>query len=178
MAIQASSPKIHVARSRARLKSGEEVQYAYLRYSVWDEAKGRLQPKPLAGLGRTDQLDEQRVESLEGFIKAWLRKDSQLPFEALEERFRAAEPQLRILCSRDFGLRWVIEQAWRELGYQDALESLARGREHEVGLDVAVFALVLVQLIAPQSKRAISRCSTSSSPSVFTNSVCDLTRSS
>jgi len=113
---RSASPRLHVARSRARLKSGEEVQYAYLRYSVWDEKKGRWQPKQLAGVGRVDQIDEGRLDTLEGFLKEWLRKDSSLPVEALQERFKAAEPAFKILCSRDFGLRWVIEQAWEELG--------------------------------------------------------------
>jgi hypothetical protein len=150
-------PKLHVARSRARLKSGEEVQYAYLRYSVWDEKKGRQQPKQLASLGRTDQTDEGRLASLEGFLKEWLRKDSDLPFEALEERFKAAEPAFKILCSRDFGLRWIAEQAWEELGYKDALAELAVQTRHEFRVDVAVFAMVLVQLVAPQSKRGAAR---------------------
>lgn len=157
MAVKAKSPMIHVARSRATLRSGEQVQYAYVRYSVYDPKKGRLQPKALAGLGRVDKLDEGRLGTLEGFLKDWLRKDSSLPFEALEERFRAAEPELRILCSRGFGLRWLVEQAWEELGYKEALAKLAAGREHHVAVDVAIFGMVLAQLICPQSKRAMAR---------------------
>ena len=157
MAVKAKSPMVHVARSRATLKSGEKVQYAYVRYSVHDPKKGRLQPKQLAGLGRVDQLDEQRLGTLEGFLKEWLRKDSSLPFEALEERFRAAQPELRILCSRSFGLRWLIEQAWDELGYREALAELAEGREHAVSVDVTIFGMVLAQLVCPQSKLSMSR---------------------
>lgn len=159
MAIQTKSatPRLHVARSRARLKSGEEVQYAYLRYSVWDETKGRYQPKQLASLGRTSQIDDERLGSLESFLKEWLKKDSDLPFEALQERFKAAEPAFRILCSRDFGLRWVVEQAWEELGYKEALAELAEETAHEFRADIAIFAMVLVQLVSPRSKRGAAR---------------------
>ena len=157
MAVKAKSPMVHIARSRATLKTGEAVQYAYVRYSVYDPAKGRLQPKQLAGLGRVDALDEERLGTLEGFLKEWLRKDSTLPFDALEERFRAAQPELRILCSRSFGLRWVLEQAWEQLGYKEALAGLAEGREHAFPVDVTVFGMVLAQLICPQSKLAMSR---------------------
>src|SRR5690606_33676674 len=118
---------------------------------------GRYQAKPLASLGRTDRIDDQRLDSLEGFLKEWLRKDSSLPFEALQERLKASEPALRVLCSRDFGLRWVIEQAWEELGYRKAIEELALRGCHEFRVDVAIFAMVLVQLIAPQSKRGMAR---------------------
>jgi len=156
VSVDAATPRLHVARSRARLKSGEEVQYAYVRYEVWDERKARYQPKPLASLGRVDRIDDDRLESLEGFLKEWLRKDSSLPFEALQERFKAAEPALRILCSRDFGLRWLVEQAWDELGYREAVAELAKHTEHAFRVDVAIFAMVLIQLVAPQSKRGMA----------------------
>jgi hypothetical protein len=157
MSISAAPPRLHVAKSRAKLASGEEVQYAYVRYSVWDEKKNRFQPKPLASLGRVDQLDGERLGSLEGFLKEWLRKDSALPFEALQERFKAAESALQIVCSRDFGLRWLVEQAWAELGYKEAVAELAKHTGHEFRVDVAVFAMVLLQLLAPQSKRGMAQ---------------------
>lgn len=155
--IETANPgTIHLVKSPAKLANGRTCHYAYLRYQVWDPKKGRHQPKPLASLGRTDTLDEDRVDDLVGFLKRWLQKDSALPFEALRERFKEAAPSFKILCSRDFGLRWLIEQAWAELGYKEAVEELCRGRKHEFRVDVAIFAMVLTQLVAPQSKRGMS----------------------
>jgi hypothetical protein len=152
----AVAPRLHVARSAARLADGKVYHYAYLRYEVWDEKKRRHQPKPLASLGRTDRLDEERVESLGGFLREWLRKDSSLPFDALRERFQSLESTFQILCSRDFGLRFLVEQAWVELGYGEVVEELAREVGGEGRVDLAIFSMVLVQLLAPQSKRGMA----------------------
>jgi hypothetical protein len=148
--------RIHVARSPTQLADGEVYHYAYLRYEVWDEKKNRLQPKALASLGRVDGLDEDRLKTVGGFLKEWLRKDSSLPFEALRDRLDSVAPTIRILCSRDFGLRWIIEQAWQELGYSEAVAELSRGSAKLFDVDLAIFAMVLVQLVAPQSKRGMA----------------------
>ena len=148
----ATRPSLHLVRTRATSSNGEVHEYAYLRYEVWDEGKGRLQPVSVAALGRTERLDERRVDALGGFLREWLRKDSPLPFEALKERLEVAEPAMRILCSRDFGLRFLVEQAWRELGYKDVIAGLAPEGALAEKFEIAVFAMVLVQLIAPQSK--------------------------
>lgn len=149
-------PRIHIAKSPCKLADGKVYRYAYVRYEVWDEKKGRYQPKPLASLGRTDRLDEERVESLGGFLREWLRKDSSLPFDALKDRFEELEASFRILCSRDFGLRWIIEQAWEELGYRDAIEELCDDAEVTFPADLAIFAMVVSQLVAPRSKRGLA----------------------
>jgi hypothetical protein len=152
-----ATPSLHVVKTRVTKPNGRVYEYAYLRYEVWDEAKRRLQPVPVAALGRTDTLEDGRLQSLGDFLREWLRKDSSLPFEALKARFSEAEPAFRILCSRDFGLRFLVEQVWRELGYAEALTAITGGTEKGRRLEIAVFAMVLVQLIAPQSKRGVSR---------------------
>lgn len=151
------TPSLHVVKSRTRKPDGRVYEYAYLRYEVWDESKGRLQPVPVASLGRTDRLDDGRLDSLGDFLREWLRKDSSLPFEALKERFSEAEPTFRILCSRDFGLRFLVEQCWRELGYCEAVHAIVGEGEKARRLEIAIFAMVLVQVLAPRSKRRGSR---------------------
>jgi len=149
-------PSLHLVRSRTKVAPGRVYEYAYLRYEVWDERKGRLQPVPVASLGRTDRLDEERVDSLAQFLRDWLRKDSALPFEALQARFETAVPAFRILCSRGFGMRLLIEQAWRELGYADAVAEILEDSDKADRLERAIFAMIVVQLITPQSKRGMS----------------------
>lgn len=151
------TPSLHVVRTRTRKPDGRVYEYAYLRYEIWDGAKGRFQPVPVASLGRTDKLDDGRLDTLGGFLREWLRKDSSLPFEALKERFSDAGPTFRILCSRDFGLRFLVEQCWRELGYSEAVHAIVGEGEKARRLEIAIFAMVLVQVIAPQSKRGSSR---------------------
>ncbi len=151
-----NEPRLHIARSPTPLADGKVYHYAYLRYEVWDPKKNRYQPKPLASLGRVDRLDEGRLKTLGGFLQEWLRKDSSLPYEALEERFQAAEPVFQILLSRDFGLRWVFEQVWAELGYKDVVAQLGERLRDGSKVELAIFAMVLVQLVCPQSKRGIA----------------------
>lgn len=146
-------PSVYVVKTAAEAKG---VQYAYLRYDEWDEQKGRMQPKPIASLGRADKLDEERLGSLGGFLREWLKKDSALPFEALKDRLKEAEPTLRILVSREFGLRWIVEQAWDELGYKDVIAEITKGKNHHFRVDVAIFGMVLAEIVAPQSKLALA----------------------
>lgn len=147
------TPTVYVVQTPAK---GKGVQFAYLRYDEWDESLGRSQPKALASLGRVDKLDQERLGSLGGFLREWLKKDSALPIDALKERVKAAQPVLRILCSRDFGLRWLVEQAWGELGYKEVLAEIATTTAHKFRVDVAIFGMVLAEVVAPQSKLALS----------------------
>jgi Transposase DDE domain len=132
------------------------VQYAYLRYDEWDEQKGRMQPKPVASLGPAHKLDDERLGSLGDFLREWLKKDSALPFDALKDRLKAAEPTLRILVSREFGLRWIVEQAWDELGYKEVIAEITKTKDHWFRADVAIFGMVLAEILAPQSKLALA----------------------
>ncbi|MBI3767032.1 MAG: transposase [Deltaproteobacteria bacterium] len=147
------TPTVYVVKTRGE---GKSVQYAYLRYDEWDEQKGRPQPKPLASLGRADKLDDERLGSLGDFIREWVKKDSSLPFDALKTRLKEAEPILRILVSRDFGLRWLVEQAWGELGYKEVIAEIAAATKHQFRVDVAIFGMVLAEIVAPRSKLALS----------------------
>lgn len=151
------TPSLHIVKSRTRKKNGRVYEYAYLRYEVWDPKKNRHQPVPVASLGRTDKLDDGRLDSLGAFLREWLRKDSSMPFEALRERFSEAEPAFRILCSRDFGLRFVVEQCWRELGYGEAVRAIVGEGGRARRLEIAIFAMVLAQVLTPRSKRAVTR---------------------
>lgn len=148
-----AAPSVYVVKTPAE---GKGIQFAYLRYDEWDEQKGRPQPKPLASLGRANRLDEDRLDSLGGFLREWLKKDSALPFDALKERLKAAEQVLRILVSRDFGLRWLVEQAWGDLGYGEVLAEIAAATTHKFRVDVAIFGMVLAEVVAPQSKLALA----------------------
>ena len=130
---------VYMAKSRHK-KQGRVYEYAYLRYEVWDPGKGRYQPQNLASLGRTERLDEGRTQTLVEFLREVVRKDSTLPFEALRERFEGLAPSFRILCSRDFGLRFIVEQAWKELGYAGAVTGLFDDRERAWKTEVSIFA--------------------------------------
>lgn len=146
---------LYLTRSKSRGANGKVYEYAYLRYDVKDGKKGRWQPVTVASLGRYDDLEEWRARSLVDFLREWVRKDSSLPFDALKRRFEMAEPVMRILCSRDFGFRFLFEQAWRELGYGKALAEVLADSAKAHRIEIAIFAMVLVQLLAPQSKRGM-----------------------
>lgn len=148
----------YATRSTHKKQNGSRVyEYAYIRYEVWDPAKDRYQPRNLISLGRTEGLDDERVETLAEFVRDWVRKESPLPFEALKERFDGLAATFRIVCSRDFGLRLLVEQAWVHLGYKEAIATIACDHEKADVIERAIFGMVLAHVMAPQSKRSIAR---------------------
>jgi transposase len=151
--MMAAVGELYLTKGASTGASGKSYSYAYVRYDVWDEAKGRPQPKTLVNLGPTERLDLLKTESFVEMAREYCRKGSSLPLEALRERLRDLEAGFRIICSRDFGLRVVVEQAWKELGYGAAVAGLAADSAKARRLEIAIFAMVLVQVVAPQSKR-------------------------
>ena len=146
----------YLTRSKHQ-KGGRTYEYAYIRYEAWDPQRGRGRPRNLVSLGSSAKLDAGRAGSLAEFLREWVRKDSPLPFEALRERFAGLVPTFKILCSRDFGLRLLVEQAWTHLGYKDAIAAIAEDHAKADVIERAIFAMVLTQLVAPQSKRSMAR---------------------
>jgi len=132
-------------------------RYVVVRYDeVLDD--GRRQPRPLVTLGREENVDKRKAETLTGVMQEFVRKGSTMTVEELKEHLGMAKPKLRILCSRQFGLRFVVEQAFKELGYSAALAAIDADSRTHFSIERAVFAMVLQQIVSPGSKlRAAER---------------------
>jgi transposase len=74
--------------------------------------------------------------------------------QALAAKVRAHEGGLRMLTSRQFGMRHVVEAVWKRLGLDEVAQSFAA--QHRISFDFerVLFAMVLNRLVDPSSKRA------------------------
>jgi hypothetical protein len=142
-------------------------------HSTWEATtagKKRAKPEVFARLGREETLDVGVVRgirsALDDLIQRLVERDAArtgvAPDEASTGRVakqaartvREQEPALRMLASRDFGLRHVVEPVWERVGLKETLAEFAS--RHRVAFDFerVVFGMVLNRLVDPASKRA------------------------
>ena len=87
-----------------------------------------------------------------------MRRDSTLTLDDLQSKLGVVKPRLRLLCSRQFGLRLLVEQAFAELGYKDVLAAIDEQTRRSFSVERLVFGMVLQQVVSPGSKlRAAER---------------------
>ena len=149
---------------RKRLRDGTERSYLCLAHNVWEEGPvgkpSRAKPIIFAKLGAEEDLDLDMVRSARDAFDRYLRRrlEREGPgagvVRAAADEKRSVAGSLRVLASREFGLRVIVEAVWKQLGLDVRLSRLAR--RHDIGFDFEriVFAMVLNRLVDPQSKRA------------------------
>jgi len=152
----ARAGKPYVTTNRTR--EGERVyEYVVLRYEEVDE-EGRRHSRPLLNLGRSEAVDRGKAETLADLMREFVRPGSTMTADELRAHLSTAKPQLKILCSRQFGLRLLVEQAFVELGYKEVLAEIDQETRCQFSIERAVFGLVLQQVVWPGSKlRAADR---------------------
>lgn len=154
---------MYVRTDAHTLADGEVRRYLSLAHNVVEKpVTGRKRAKPLifANLGREDELDkaivDQMTSALERYrLKRFGPRDGDAPaVDVLAATLRAQQPALRLLASRSFGLRKLVERAWEALGLAEALRKVTR--EHVLAWDLerVVFAMVLHRIVDPGSKLA------------------------
>lgn len=152
-----------IRRDRQTLKDGQAVTYISLAHNVRErDASGKSRPKPIifARLGREDDVDIETAGHIRDAFDRYLRK--RLREQGADEqtvRRIAGEvpervPALRILTSKAFGMRVVVEAVWKSLGLQKALSKVEAHSGGRYRLERVVFAMVLHRLVDPGSKRA------------------------
>src|SRR5687768_5306257 len=123
-------------------------------------AEENLQPELLMGMrSALDKLIEQ-LQARDAAKAAAAGAPSSPPpspaekVVAVASRVRVHEAGLRMLASRDLGVRRVVEAVWQRLGLDQVLNGFAD--QHRLGfvLERVVFAMVLNRLVDPGSKRA------------------------
>ena len=170
---------MHVRRDRKRLRGGEQRTYVSLAHNVWGMGRnGRKQARPVvfAQLGAEENLQPELLvgmrSALDKLIEQLQARDAAkaaaagtpspppTPAEkvvAVASRVRVHEAGLRMLVSRDLGVRRVVEAVWQRLGLGQVLNGFAD--QHRLGfvLERVVFAMVLNRLVDPGSKRACNQ---------------------
>ena len=154
---------MHIRTDRKRLKDGTRRSYLSLAHNVWVEgATGKKRAKPIvfAQLGAEEDLDVAAVQSMRDAFDRYLQK--RLAREGRSEAVVAAAaasaqelaPALRILASREYGMRVLVTAAWKGLGLDRSLKELAAWHDIDFDFERIVFGMVLNRLVDPQSKRA------------------------
>lgn len=138
--------------------SGKTFKYVVLRYDEVSPGEGKRQPRTLLSLGRKEKVDPKRARSLADVMRAFVQKGSTMTLEDLKGHLQGNEPQLRILCSRQFGLRLLVEQAFVELGYKEVLAEIDKETRRTHSIERLVFGMILQHVVWPGSKlRAAER---------------------
>jgi len=150
------SGKPYVTTNRTR--QGRRVyEYVVLRYEEVDE-EGRRHSRPLVSLGRSEEVDRGKAETLADLMREFVRPGSTLTVDELRAHLSGAKEKLKFLCSRQFGLRFLVEQAFAELGYKEVLAEIDLETRRRFSIERAVFGMVLQQIVWPGSKlRAAER---------------------
>jgi hypothetical protein len=157
----------YVRRDKKRNQNGEERVYVSIAHNYKERIAGkkpRSKPKVIANLGREDTLDAKMVTSIAKALYRYQRarfgadyKGAELA-SGLAKAVQESEPALRVMASRAFGLRVIIEKVWQDLGLQSLLLGLKRQHKMVVDLERIIFAMVLHRLIDPGSKMACNVC--------------------
>lgn len=167
---------MHVHRDRKGLHGDQKRTYVSLAHNVWVMGKnGKKQARPtvFARLGAEENLQPELVQgmrsALDKLLEQLLARDAakagaptptRTPVEqvvAVATKVRTHEAGLRMLTSRELGVRSVVEAVWKRLGLADVLDGLAA--QHRLGFELerVVFAMVLNRLVDPGSKRACNQ---------------------
>jgi hypothetical protein len=119
-------------------------QYVHIVENRWEN--GQVRQRIVGSLGRLDELlasgDLRRV--IEGLV-------AQCPQVRLLEGQRHSA--LAVDSDRVWGPGLIFERLWQELGLEELLRELARGRRLDFDVERCAFALVLQRLLAPGSDR-------------------------
>ena len=170
---------MHVRRERKRLDGDRRRTYVSLAHNVWAMAKNgrkkQTRPVVFARLGVEEDLDVEVVKgmrsALDKLVLQMMERDAakaraagpaETPspsspvdaVEALASKVRAHEGGLRMLTSRQFGVRQAVEAVWKRLGFDDLIRGFADQHRLKFDLERIVFAMVLNRLMDPGSKRA------------------------
>lgn len=162
-------------KQKAKTKSGKVTETTYLSIAhnvVEDSPKGRrAKPVVFANLGPEDEISSEMASSIARAFERYAAKRlaeeqakqqglpapeaKQASVRKLAAETRAVSPGIRLLASKQLGMRLLASAPWRALGIGEALRAYeAQHPRVEFPLERIVFALVLNRLVDPKSKLA------------------------
>lgn len=161
-------------KKKAKSRSGKVKETTYLSIAhnvVEDTPKGkRAKPVVFANLGPEDDISSEMASSIarafERYAAKRLAEESKKKGQTSSSAKRAAvakvaaetrmtSPAIRLLASKQLGMRLLASAPWRALGIGEALKAYeAKHPRLEFPLERVVFAMVLNRLVDPKSKLA------------------------
>ena len=153
---------MYLRRDRKHLGKKKRVTYLSIAHGITEDSPLGKRSKPIvfANLGNEEKIDQKMAKQLQRSLDKYIeeRWGSKPPSkrEVIEtaREVRKHEPVLRMLATKDLGMRLLLEAAWRELGIGEALVGFAADRRFEFDFERVVFAMVLNRLYDPMSKNA------------------------
>lgn len=134
---------MYLRTTQRRNRDGTMVRYLQLAHNQWDPHSGRSKVNVLFSFGREDELDRDAIRRLIASLSRALD-----PAEALQVQ----APELELLDSRPMGGAWLLEQLWAQLGLDQILRRLLRGRRLDPSAERALLAMVCNRALEPMSK--------------------------
>ena len=122
----------------------------YLQIVENQRQQGKIVQRVIANLGRLDLL--RQSGAIDGLIRSMQRFSDKLAI--LGELDPKNPPNLRY---RSIGAPLLFDRLWRELGIDQVISRIAKGRKFEFPLDRVLFTTVLHRLVHPGSDRAALR---------------------
>lgn len=153
---------MYLKRDRKELASGETT-YVMLAHNIWEgsgQEDGQTRPVVLYSFGTESELDMEFVEDVQAMAqRVFDRRISkgesvQEALSAVRQNLGLVKQPLKLLCSKELGMRLVLQKAWEDLGIGAALRGY--GDEHAITFpfERIVFGMVLNRLVDPMSKMA------------------------
>lgn len=164
----ARATHVHIRKDTHRRKDGSTRTRVSVAQNVRvEDGEGGSVAKPIEilPLGRLEDLDDGSIDQVIAALERFRAKRRAELAEAGQSESRAAEagsvaaqvrqaaPTIRLLASKQLGLRMIVEDAWRDLGLHTVLADIEKRRCRTLSLERVVFAMVLNRLVDPTSKR-------------------------
>lgn len=147
------------AKGKGRAKKG--TTYLSIAHNVREQTTGGSRTKPIvfANLGPEDAISGEVASSIAKAFERYAakrlgEKPSKGQVANLATETRLASPAVRILASKELGMRLLLSAPWHALGIGEALRAYQKRHRAEFPLERVVFAMVLNRLVDPKSKRA------------------------
>ena len=156
---------MYIRRDRKTGKNGNGKTYVSVAHNIKVPGpKGKKITKPIvfANLGAEENLDIPTVcgirDALDRYIQQLQAKKSGEELTTLIGKEAATlapkMAQLKILCSKDYGVRVLLEPLWKQLGLKAMLQVFGMKANIRFDFERVVFGMVLNRLVDPRSKRA------------------------
>jgi hypothetical protein len=151
---------LHLRRDRQQVGAKTHV-YLSIAHAITEDSPLGKRSKPIimANLGNEVLVSEkharQLMRSFEKYIhQRWGGTPTAEEVKETARELKPRERELRMLASREFGMRLLLEVAWRGLHIGKALSAFASEHRIEFDFERVVFAMVLNRLSDPKSKHA------------------------
>lgn len=123
---------MYIRRDR-KLRDGKEIVYASLAHNVIEDSKRGRRAKPVvfANLGNEGDLSIEVatgiIRAMERYIeKRWGTKPDPAKLPEIASELRPLSKTLRVLASKELGVRLLLSAAWDHLGIGPALRKFEK----------------------------------------------------